>query len=132
MFRTNSEQSSGTRIFNCLYHEFCVRVKGPGLAALEKEEAYEGIVQPELGGEADGTACQQPAQSVHRCGRHGNTYSMSYRHRPKKCLGEKRENKPWVTSEIMNLCDKRGELRHDKYTSLTLGKGKFTRKRTGR
>jgi exonuclease III len=30
---------------------------------------------------------------------------------------ERRKNKPWVTNEILDLCDKRRELRHDKYTS---------------
>jgi len=28
---------------------------------------------------------------------------------------EKRKKQPWVTSEILDLCDKRRELRHEKY-----------------
>ncbi|KAH3727489.1 hypothetical protein DPMN_053428 [Dreissena polymorpha] len=31
---------------------------------------------------------------------------------------EKKKNKPRVRTEIMDLCDKRRELRHEKYTSL--------------
>ncbi|KAH3776967.1 hypothetical protein DPMN_178401 [Dreissena polymorpha] len=51
---------------------FCVRVKRPGLATVHLNGDYEGLVEPVLG---DGTACLQPAQSGHRCGRHGNSYS---------------------------------------------------------
>ncbi|KAH3825219.1 hypothetical protein DPMN_127093 [Dreissena polymorpha] len=34
-----------------------LRVKRPGLAAVEKDRDYEGLVEPVLGGEANGTAC---------------------------------------------------------------------------
>ncbi|KAH3796891.1 hypothetical protein DPMN_150468 [Dreissena polymorpha] len=51
---------------------------------------------------------------------------MSYCHRPKKCLGERRKNKPWMTTEIMDLCDNRRDLRYEKYTSQII------QKRTGR
>ncbi|KAH3810548.1 hypothetical protein DPMN_138942 [Dreissena polymorpha] len=37
---------------------------------------------------------------------------------PKKCRGEIRKNKPWVTIRIVDVCDKIRELRNEKYTSL--------------
>ncbi|KAH3832478.1 hypothetical protein DPMN_105768 [Dreissena polymorpha] len=36
---------------------------------------YEGLVEPVLGGETDGAACSQPAQSDHGCDCHGNSCS---------------------------------------------------------
>ena len=70
----NAEQSSETFLFKCLYPAFCVRSKRPCLAAVEKDWSYDGLEVPVRGGEADGNACPQPAQSGHRCGRHGNSY----------------------------------------------------------
>ncbi|KAH3693215.1 hypothetical protein DPMN_192617 [Dreissena polymorpha] len=44
-------------MIKCLYPAFCVHMKRPGLAAVEKGGDYEGLVEPVLGWEADGTAC---------------------------------------------------------------------------
>ena len=68
----NAEQSSETFFFKCLYPAFCVRSKRPCLAAVEKDWGYDGLEVPVRGGEGYGNACPQPAQSGHRCGRHGN------------------------------------------------------------
>ncbi|KAH3707597.1 hypothetical protein DPMN_067007 [Dreissena polymorpha] len=46
------------------------------------------------------------------------TSMKSCSHWPNKFLGGRRKNNPWVTTEIMDLCYKRRELRHEKYTSL--------------
>ncbi|KAH3836482.1 hypothetical protein DPMN_109852 [Dreissena polymorpha] len=61
-------------MFKCLYSEFCVRFKCPGLAAVEYDGDYELLVEPVLGCVADETACPQHAQYGHRCGRHVISY----------------------------------------------------------
>ncbi|KAH3833290.1 hypothetical protein DPMN_106596 [Dreissena polymorpha] len=62
-------------MFKCLYPAFCVCVKRPGLAAVESDGDFDGLVETVHGGEDDGTTCPQTAQSVHRCGHHDNYYS---------------------------------------------------------
>ena len=52
-------------MFKCNYRALCVRMKPPGLASVEKNGDFEGLVEPLLGGEVDGISCPQPAKSGH-------------------------------------------------------------------
>ncbi|KAH3746664.1 hypothetical protein DPMN_181074 [Dreissena polymorpha] len=56
----------------------CVRCPLEASTSPSREEGwnymYKGLVEPVLGGEDDGTACPQPAQSGHRSGCHGNSF----------------------------------------------------------
>ncbi|KAH3825924.1 hypothetical protein DPMN_127810 [Dreissena polymorpha] len=62
-------------MFKWLYQAFCVRVKRPGLVAVDVGGDYEGLVEPVFGGKLMKLLVIQPAKSYHRCGRHGNSSS---------------------------------------------------------